>query len=119
MADLLETSDSDRSNDWFPLVEHTWRHAQEQAAAGATETVRPRTGATEVQVLRRDLYVHVDAVRVKNVPATWGRSVTVIKLRISGMRQGTNQLRGWALHGEGKPHRKHILTYLICFRVVW
>ena len=95
LGELLETqeiSDESSADDWFSLVEQPWSYARDAAQRGDTATALLPSG-DPVQVLDRDLYLHVDAARVKNVPLKWGRSVTVIKLRLSGMRRGTNQLR--------------------------
>ncbi len=95
LGELLETeeiSDDESEANAFSLVEQPWAYARDAATRGETTALVVEDGSM-VQVLRRDVYLHVDAARVKNVPSKWGRSITVIKLRISGLRQGVNQLR--------------------------
>ena len=97
LADLLETSEVDRSKCWFSLVEQPFDFVEtlynHRGDRGYKRLVRVDRGdEPPAFVLDRDLYMHVDGARVKNVPATWTRTVSVIKLRLSGMVRGSNQL---------------------------
>ena len=87
-------------DDWLCLVEEPWGHVYGLHRMGRVDGFIPDEEKEEVFVKDRDLYIHVDAARVKNVPSEWTNSVSVIKFRLSGVKRGTNQLCGvpLALH---------------------
>ena len=41
----------------------------------------------------KELFAHYDGVTVKEMPASWGESVTIMRVRVAGMKQGASQLR--------------------------
>ena len=95
---MLETVDDDMRErfraSWFSMAEQTWgtaNHIFVQHGCAIVESTPPEA-LLSAHVLRRDLYVHVDAARVSNVPEEWTNSVTVIKFRLSGLKAGLNQL---------------------------
>ena len=90
---MLEVNGKRHGRKWFTFAAQPWSVAVGKAQRGETTAHTPAGRAAPLQVLVRDLYIHVDAARINNVPDDWTRSVCVIKLRLSGLRRGINQLR--------------------------
>ena len=112
-ADLLEVNNIHHDRNWLTMVEQPHFDVLRKASLAPDSMTRYRPpGAdrdalvrtllqqgtkyalhTYAQVVPRDLYIHVDAARIKGVPDNWTQSASVIKLRLSGLKQGINQLR--------------------------
>ena len=106
MSELLGTVDSEvtrldlsiPTRMQFAFTELSWRQVNQRflaKAAGGSghglETIQSPTDTLPLEVLDRDMYVHVDAARCKGMVASWGTSCTVIKWRLSGLNVGLKQ----------------------------
>ena len=98
--DLLGMGPVEPGRGYFSLTEQPWSHVNTlygRRGDGPRSRVRKlirieRPGLPAAYVLDRVVYIHVDSARVKNVPDTWGRSLSVIKVRLSGIKRGSHQL---------------------------
>ena len=96
LHDLLETREGvDRTGEsWFTLVEQPWSDLDAEYKKSPDHFRQEEFDEEKypVSLRDRDLYIHVDGARVKGVPSAWGNTASVIKFRLSGLKQGMNQL---------------------------
>ena len=101
LSDLLELPSLDEDgddimqvvDDYFILVHEDWNRVQALVEEKSERVEQDTADGESVHVLSRDLYVMVDGVRTTHVKAAWGKSATVLKVRLSGIKQGISQLR--------------------------
>ena len=77
-------------------------HFELMESGGAREMKEERTRQVNAGELNADvflrckrlrMFVHMDAAKAKGLPAAWGKSITVFKVRVAGMKSGVCQLR--------------------------
>ena len=91
--DLLEIDQSQkRGSKWVSFVNNTWEFMN--SLYGKRDPRIKRVSRDGIQldahVMEREIYFHIDALRVSHAP--WAKNASVLKTRLSGGRQGTNQL---------------------------
>jgi hypothetical protein len=89
---LLGIDAGDKNPDYFALVHQQIEHVQRLYEDGQL-TAEKLADGSEVHVRERELYLTTDGARVTHVPWAWGKTVSVLRIRLSGYKQGIVQLR--------------------------
>ena len=78
---------------WSLVVEPIGVVKELVAKGNDPRIVTRHTEDGDVRVMQREWLVGLDGARVSCVPEEWGKTLAVIKLKLSGGKQGCTQLK--------------------------